>query len=1483
MNRLLVAAGLLLLAAALAICLAPPASGRVYDGLDIVLEQLPEPAKSGQLFSGKLKVLADRDLELTDLTIEGDSWSQLTWSPVTGQFLSQDQPLIVEFSGIPSRADAPLTIIARSDKKAARRIMVLGGEEYERSTRSLPTKTADFPVPDPWQNQWAKSITVEPAEYKLELDTSSDDGQWDIPAEDRPKGRDIRIRGRFVYVREGTTVLGADGMTINVFDDDPIADDLLGVGITDAYGYFDFTVHWESQPFQTHPDLLVVLYSENTEVQVRRVGAIYPYNFRFGPYNNYSASEWDLGVGLPAEESDQAIAHLISNYTRFWRYVYDLGHDTRFLEVRWPGDEDDGAYYNRPSETIQLARSNQWESGTQSHEYGHHIMNCLSELPDIDYCNGICDGDLPWECGHCVWCEEDGAIAWSEGWANYTGHQIPRTFDARYGFDCIHVYGMGVIAACHIDSLFGDPLITEGFPAAALADIVDSTWDDDAYSPGFDDRADLTDKNMFDVLDSDHAMRTMDYLHDLKEHFPADKEDIWWTAMNNGFDIDEEDPDPVYPVICTSHQENVSSPNPDLHFYWQRPDDDASGVAAYGTFLSPYGYPADPGPHVDTMETNMSYTDLEPGTYYFSVKTVDNAGNWSDTYTSAGPFIITPPQPINLIFEMPTGWDYYIVPSNTTDVTLNSCPLPTTLDSMEPTYWNLAARNSGDLYTGADTYSALLVDGVQKDSYNWGNLPGWCPFVVMNNGPELVVGGLHTITGCLDPGNLVSETVESDNLIGKQYAWRPPVIDPGTLYTNGLGVPQATAGWSSLGSMWAFYNCYGLTFHSSGWWNAFVMWSDHLDVDYDLRLHEVSEEPLGGFLFANQVSSQPAGWVDAVLVNRNTLGNTAWDAAVLNHDGYSGNHRFRHVRSVEVAYGDSIAEVMSADQYVLLREFQVDYLETGGISLDLWTEPAQANVSFSWRDADFTTGDILDADAYALTGADGHAHLEVEALEEGYTCLMICRQPQDGDDDLVVKYRIRPTLPDLVPAQVAGWHAPIVPRPDTAGGPTGVALPTVLNGDVSGTWFNYAVKNQSAGTAWGAMRFYIRVDDGYGSFNELHLFDFDGHETKVFNDDGPRQVQPGRHSVVLDLDRYNYMVELNDDNNTYGEQYIWTPAQMYTGDKDIRMTTPDMIAGWTDLSTSGPLFYNCDGVRAAHTNAYWRAIAVMPEHDADVDLRLHEAIAGVKNGFGTNLARSSWGPAQSDYVLVNYNLTDWRAFDAGVLAVDGYEEYAVEVQHERWLGSGASTYGPVTMEGGEILDVYECQLPVGTWRVKLTNNSGEVDWGLSFHRGDTPYLTKSDVLEGGAAWFEPGGMDEQVAVTITEETYYSFVVWKVGAADLELIGTYSIEVMPGAPSAVDEDSAVPSVTRVAGVYPNPFNPQTTVEFELAQSSLVDLAVYDVKGKRVATLVRETYPTGRHNQVWRGKDEQGQQVASGMYFIRLKTKDTLDLHKIMLVK
>jgi FlgD Ig-like domain len=1452
-----------------------PAQANYVSGLAVEIDQPEKSAVAGELYTGRLLILGENGQQLTDLSIEGSRWQGLSWTRADYTQLEPDVPLAIEFSGIPLEASARLQITVRAGNQVLHRTFTLGGSEYERRVSALPLKPADFPVPEPQLKSHVVELSVQP-KFLPAVDGAA--------TERSGRGRNIRIHGRFIYVRADTTILGADGLTIHAWDDDPFVNDHLGTSGTDAYGNFDFTVYWDPQPGEDNPDLLVEFLTENNEVIVKGFGTASPFKFVHGPLENYSGSDLDIGVMIPAFEEDNPIPHLLSNYTRFWRYIASNGHETRYLEVKWPEDEDDGTRYNRVSETIYVTESAAWESGTHAHEYGHFVMDCLSELPTIEYCNDICDPDPPTDCTHCIWCEENEAVAWSEGFANYTGTVIPLTFEEDYDFQCLNPMFMNSVRICHEDSIWADALITEGYTATALVDFSNPvTMDDDPQFPGFQDRIDLGERVILDLLATDSYTSSMDYMFDLMALFPAQREEFWRTAMNSGFNLDEQPPDPVYPVLSPSHEMGVPTANPNLRLLWNKPADDASGVRGYALHLTGVGHPVDPGIVVTQVDdTTRDYFDLVPGTYYFSIRSVDWDGNPADDFTSWGPYIITEPQPRNLAFNQPAGWWFYVLPRNTDDVTMYNCPEPVTLDSTLPTFWNLSGINDGDLSTVEDLVTSLRVDGVERDRHSWGDMPGWGTYSVMNEGPLLVLGGLHTFTGCLDPDEAISETNESDNEIGKQFAWRPPVIEPSHVYSNSYDVPDPTGDWDTVIDMVKFYNCYGMTFNSSGWWNAFVMWADNPETDYDLRLHEVTESPLGGFRIYQAASNQPAGWADAVVVNRNLSGDIPWDAAIVNHQNDSGSLRYTHITCQTIAYGDSVSTIMGEDEYLLLRELEVEHLDTGGISLDLWTDPPQANVSFSWCDTDFTTGDIMAADAIALTGADGQAHLEVSALTAGYTCLMVCRQPMDGDDDLQVTIRIRPTLPDLEPAFLSDWFAPIVPRADTEATVDLVALPGELHGDVTDTWFNYAVGNISTGTAIGTMFFYVQVDTDEGGFRYNHLFDIPGGETRGIINDGPRMIRGGRHAIVLNLDATNHMQELNEENNTYGRQYVWSGLVLNSGDSVTREAPPERLGGWPNISAGFPIYYNCDGLRSAYTGTYWRAIAVMPGENSDVDIRLHEAESDVLDGFGVKLRYSGWGPGQSDYLLVNFNLTTRRPFDVGVLNMGGSEDYSTEVLHEQWLGTGALDYGPVIMPADQILDLYEIQLTPGDWRITLENVAGMVDWGLTLHPGDMEYMSKTDALADGAAWLAEPGMDEEITVTIEDEAYCAITVWKVGASDLSAEGTYTLHVAADEFSLVQEET-LPAVTRMGEIYPNPFNPQTTIHYELARTTQVDLAVFDVKGRRIATLVRSALPAGRYRQVWNGLDSSGHPAASGVYMIRLSGDGTTDLKKMTLLK
>jgi hypothetical protein len=85
-------------------------------------------------------------------------------------------------------------------------------------------------------------------------------------------------------------------------------------------------------------------------------------------------------------------------------------------------------------------------------------------------------------------------------------------------------------------------------------------------------------------------------------------------------------------------------------------------------------------------------------------------------------------------------------------------------------------------------------------------------------------------------------------------------------------------------------------------------------------------------------------------------------------------------------------------------------------------------------------------------------------------------------------------------------------------------------------------------------------------------------------------------------------------------------------------------------------------------------------------------------------------------------------------------------------------------------------------------------------------------------------------------------------------------------------SGTPNVFALHANAPNPFNPSTTIKYDLAKPVEVKLVIFDLMGRQVRTLVDQRQPAGRHAITWDGRNEQGQAIASGVYIYQIRASD-----------
>jgi len=121
---------------------------------------------------------------------------------------------------------------------------------------------------------------------------------------------------------------------------------------------------------------------------------------------------------------------------------------------------------------------------------------------------------------------------------------------------------------------------------------------------------------------------------------------------------------------------------------------------------------------------------------------------------------------------------------------------------------------------------------------------------------------------------------------------------------------------------------------------------------------------------------------------------------------------------------------------------------------------------------------------------------------------------------------------------------------------------------------------------------------------------------------------------------------------------------------------------------------------------------------------------------------------------------------------------------------------------------------------------------------------------------------------------YGYEGWLID--DIEVSTEYTTDVEDKTPEAI--------LSFFLGApYPNPFNPTTTIPFELAKTNMVKIKAYDITGREVKTIVDRVLPAGSYSVVWDGKDNRGKNLASGVYFLRMDCGFYRATRRVVLVR
>ncbi len=216
-----------------------------------------------------------------------------------------------------------------------------------------------------------------------------------------------------------------------------------------------------------------------------------------------------------------------------------------------------------------------------------------------------------------------------------------------------------------------------------------------------------------------------------------------------------------------------------------------------------------------------------------------------------------------------------------------------------------------------------------------------------------------------------------------------------------------------------------------------------------------------------------------------------------------------------------------------------------------------------------------------------------------------------------------------------------------------------------------------------------------------------------------------------------------------------------------------------------------------------------------------------------------------------------------------------------WAAAGAFVPSPVVI-GARV----ESILGDGLQALLSFAGDGAAPYGFPIDlAGDVPVSVAADDLDGDGAIELVAAAGSPVNLVYCFELpveHYSKdnLPWPVFRHDRARTGCFEAIV----PTPVDGGpGAEPSVTAIGSIYPNPFNPTTRIAFTVAKRTWVEIAVYDVAGRRIASLLGKVMEPGRYEASWNGRTLSGAIAASGVYVCRLQAGGLVETRKLVLLR
>jgi len=356
-------------------------------------------------------------------------------------------------------------------------------------------------------------------------------------------------------------------------------------------------------------------------------------------------------------------------------------------------------------------------------------------------------------------------------------------------------------------------------------------------------------------------------------------------------------------------------------------------------------------------------------------------------------------------------------------------------------------------------------------------------------------------------------------------------------------------------------------------------------------------------------------------------------------------------------------------------------------------------------------------------------------------------------------------------ATPTGWWGPIVPRDAADATDSWAPLPSTLPGYVE-IYTNFSETNDGLDCLAPGAQKYLYLDGvtfNNGGWNgPLPPGGFYNLKNQ------PVTVPGGRHTLRVDHDKDNELVESNENDNSFEAQFAWSPFGLADQHPEVRPAPP--VAG----TLTHP---NCDGFM--FTGNWWGAVASTPTHASDdYDLYLFDNYSSSTASYQTWLVQSQYMSGRTDFVVVNGNIAGENSTrTAGAVGYTVAQESEVVIQQSNQVGptyypgggaGDSATTGERLLVLNQNIKIHEFFLsaPNLTYEFQLKNMSGGADLDLAVLASDLAYQSPSNAVALGQ---DAGpGLDESVLYEPVTEGWYGVAVYKQGSADLPLESHYEL-------------------------------------------------------------------------------------------------------------